>query len=259
MQIYHQPHNSVGNHSYNLYFYDDIEYSPHFHRNYEIIFVLEGEMLCTVNGMAQLMKKGDFAVCLSNQVHSMHTEMHSRVWIGVFSEDFIYEFKKHMQGRHGEGFCFCCAPNITEYLCQNLIKAELSDVFMIKSCLYALCSEYLRQIPTVCGSDRQQVLMGDIVEYIEENYKKNISLRSLAESLGYEYCYFSRFFNKIFAMSFSDYLATYRFNQACAMLTETDASITQVAYESGFQSIRSFNHIFKKLSGMSPYEYRGNK
>ena len=57
-------------------------------------------------------------------------------------------------------------------------------------------------------------------------------------------------------MNFTDYINVYRFNAACAMLTETDMSMTDIAYESGFQSIRSFNSIFKKLSGVTPREYR---
>ena len=59
-------------------------------------------------------------------------------------------------------------------------------------------------------------------------------------------------------MSFNDYVNTYRFNTASEMLITTDASITEIAYESGFQSIRSFNNTFKKLSGLSPSEYRKN-
>ena len=85
---------------------------------------------------------------------------------------------------------------------------------------------------------------------------KGMTLAEIAESLGYEYCYFSRIFNKLFLMNFTDYINIYRFNAACAMLTETDMSVTDIAYESGFQSIRSFNNIFKSLSGVSPREYR---
>ena len=143
-----------------------------------------------------------------------------------------------------------------EYLLQNFIKRELHDVFLIKACLYALCSEYLSQIRLTEPAEKKANLMSEVVEYIEENYKKNITLAVMAESLGYEYCYFSRIFNKLFAMNFTDYINVYRFNAACAMLTETDMSMTDIAYESGFQSIRSFNSIFKKLSGVTPREYR---
>ena len=98
--------------------------------------------------------------------------------------------------------------------------------------------------------------MSKIVEYVEKNHRKNISLANTAKIFGYDYFYFSKIFNSIFLMSFNDYLNTYRFNDACQMLIETDMTITEIASESGFKSIRNFNHVFKKLSGASPQEYR---
>ena len=256
MPIFHQPHNSIGNHSYNVYIYDKINYDMHFHKNYEVIYVMSGRAVCCVNNKTQIIEEGDFAFCLSNEIHSVKGIDEVKIWIGVFSEDFIHEFKKYHRGRTGVDFSFKCPESLMRYLSDNLIKAELSDVFVIKSCLYALCSEYLRQIPMVESSSKQTALMGDIVEYIEKNYKKTLSLASMAEALGYEYCYFSKVFHRLFSMNFNDYINIYRFNEACAMLNETDMTVTEVSYESGFQSIRSFNNTFKRLAGVSPSEYR---
>lgn len=256
MPIYHQTGNSIGNHSYNVFIYDKINYELHFHKNYEIIYVIEGSAICCINRKTRTIRKGDFAFCLSNEVHSIKSEGKAKIWIGVFSEDFIHEFKKYQKNREGEDFVFRCPESLMNYLTENLIKSELCDVFVIKSCLYALCSEYLKQIPLVEREDKQAEIMSDVVEYVEQNYKNTPSLSELAERLGYEYCYFSKIFNRMFSMSFNEYLNTYRFNEACAMLTITDMPITDVAYESGFKSIRSFNNTFKKLAGISPSEYR---
>ena len=179
-----------------------------------------------------------------------------KFWIGVFSEDFIHEFKKQRVGKVGSHFVFRCSEDIMRYLSENLIKDKLPDVFMIKSCLYALCSEYLRQISLEKSDDKHSALMGRMVEYVEQNYKKNISLSDMAQALGYEYFYFSKIFHRIFSMSFNDYMNIYRFNEACAMLIESEMPITRISSESGFKSIRSFNHVFKRLSGVSPREYR---
>ena len=48
----------------------------------------------------------------------------------------------------------------------------------------------------------------------------------------------------------------FRFKRACALLADTELPITQVSYESGFRSVRSFNEIFKRLAGISPSAYR---
>ncbi len=256
MLIFHQPENSIGNHSYNAYFYDEIDFGFHFHKNFEIIYVISGNAICSVNNQKKIIEQGEFVLCLPNEVHSIKSIDNAKVWVGVFSEDFIHEFAKHIKGKRGADFSFRCSESVMRYLAENFIKEELSDIFAIKSCLYALCGEYLRQIPLVENIEKQSSIMPCVIDYVENNYKKPISLATLAESLGYDYCYFSRIFNRFFSMSFSDYLNIYRFNEARNMLTETDISITAIAYESGFQSVRSFNNTFKKLSGISPSEWR---
>ena len=127
---------------------------------------------------------------------------------------------------------------------------------MIKSCLYAVCSEYVRQISLQENEGKKSELISRIVDFVEKNYKSNVTLSMLSDALGYEYCYFSKIFSRLFSMTFNDYLNVYRFNEACSMLIKTDMPITDISFESGFQSIRSFNNTFKKLSGISPYAYR---
>lgn len=256
MPAFHQSQNSMGNHTYNVYIYDKVNFDPHFHKNYEIVYVISGQAIYSVNGKTKTLEQGDFAFCLSNEIHTINSIGESRIWIGVFSGDFIHEFTKYQRGRTGADFSFRCSEGLMRFLSDNLIKTELSDVFVIKSCLYALCSEYLKQIPLEESNDNKATIMGAIVEYVEKNYKKPISLATLAETLGYEYCYFSKIFNRLFSMRFSDYINIYRFNEACTMLTESTLSITEVLYESGFQSARSFNNTFKRLSGVSPRRWR---
>ena len=259
MPAFHQPSNSLGNHSYNVFLYDNIDYGLHFHKNYELIYVIKGAALCSVNNKTKQLTQGDFAFCLSNEVHSIKSLGEAKIWIGVFSEDFIHEFRKCQAGKTGSDFVFRCSDVLMNYLEKNFIKSELSDAFMIKSCLYAICSEYLSKIPLQENKSKKAALMNRVIDHIENNYKNTLTLSSVAANLGYEYSYFSKIFNSLFSMKFNDYLNLYRFNEACAMLSKTDMPIIEVSYESGFQSLRSFNHIFKKISGMSPREYRNNK
>lgn len=257
MPIFHQPHNSMGNHSYNVFIYQNANWNLHFHKNYEIIYVIDGKATCSINHKKEIICEGDFAFCLSNEVHSIKSIGESKIWIGVFSGDFINEFDQYQKNKEGKHFIFRCPEKLLSYLKENLLKKECcSNVFVIKACLYALCGEYLKQIPLTEKKEKQTETINCIVDYIEKNYKDRPSLSELAKKLGYDYCYFSKLFNRIFSMSFSEYLNIYRFNEACAILVTTDTPITAVAYESGFNSIRSFNNTFKKLAGISPSEYR---
>ena len=256
MRIFHQTHNSQGNYNYNIYIYDDINYTHHFHRNLEITYVMQGKAVCSVNDRQQIVEEGEFAICLSNEIHSVRTLEDSRIWIGVFSEDFVHEFKKRLGNRTGTDFKFRCSGSVHRFVTENLIKEKVEDVLLIKSCLYAICHEYLAQITLTERDSRRGVLMADIVEYIESNYKKPITLKDISAELGYDYCYLSKAFNKLFSMPFSSYLNTFRTDHALQLLAATNLSVTEIALESGFQSIRSFNNVFKAHTGMTPVEYR---
>lgn len=256
MKIFHQPHNSQSNYNYNIFTYDSVDYTHHFHKNYEIAYVISGKALFSVNGRLQTLKEGDFALCLSNEIHSVKTLENSRIWVGVFSEDFVHEFKKRIEGKTGKDFRFRCGDAVNSFLTKNLINGKNDDILLLKSCLYALTSEFLRQVELIPRDNRRGNLMSEIAAYIAENYRKNISLKSLATHLGYDYCYLSKAFNDMFSMSFTDYLSTFRIDHALSLLTNTSLTITEIAFESGFQSIRGFNYSFKKQTGISPAEFR---
>ena len=127
---------------------------------------------------------------------------------------------------------------------------------MLKACLYAVCSEYLRQVELKELTGKRSVLSRAIIEYITVHYRDKITLADLARELGYNYDYLSKCFRSMFNQSFAEILNSYRLDAAVEMLVETDMDITQIAFESGFQSIRSFNEFFKSQLGMTPSKYR---
>ena len=82
------------------------------------------------------------------------------------------------------------------------------------------------------------------------------TLSDAVERVGMNYSYISRNFKKLVGMSFNDYVNLMRLNQACYLLKNTDRSITDCGYESGFRSIHTFNRNFKERYGISPQQYR---
>jgi AraC-like DNA-binding protein len=126
----------------------------------------------------------------------------------------------------------------------------------MKSCLYLICEEYIKQIPLVDKRQSEVKIMPILADYIKEHHAKNITLTDIAKKLGYDYNYMSRYFKKVFNMTFSDFVNIYRLETAIKLLEETNKSITDIVYESGFQSIRTFNSFFKNKMGMSPTQYK---
>ena len=82
--IFHQPWNSVRAKNYNSRIYSEDIWDFHFHKNFELIYVWEGELLLTVNGKSEKMSTGNYALILPNQIHAFDNISDSKAWVAVF-------------------------------------------------------------------------------------------------------------------------------------------------------------------------------
>jgi len=80
----------------------------------------------------------------------------------------------------------------------------------------------------------------------------------LSERLGVGEHLLSKIINLEFKKSFSDLANDYRVKDAKEMLSKTDTPITSISYDVGFNSIASFNRVFKNLTGKSPTQFRND-
>lgn len=95
-----------------------------------------------------------------------------------------------------------------------------------------------------------------VLEYIEKQYKNEITLSDLANVAVMNPRYFCRIFKQITALSPMDYVIYYRIEQACKLLSTTNLSILDIALECGFNDCSYFIRTFKKRKGMTPNHYR---
>ena len=254
--IFHQPENSMTNYRFNAVTYTDTVWDFHFHKNMELIWVLEGAVNCTVGGSSHRLQKGDAGLCLPYDIHKYVPEADTVYWVLVFSEDFVHAFAQQTAEKTGDGFVFHLTPATEAYLRARLLENATPSVFTLKSCLYGVCEDYLAEIRLVEKNKSKEETVSAIVDYIQKNYTLQISLRDIANVLGYDYNYMSRCFKNIFGMTFTDFINIDRLEAAIRLLRETEKSITEVAFESGFQSVRSFHSFFRKAMDISPAKYR---
>ena len=126
--------------------------------------------------------------------------------------------------------------------------------------LYALLGRhYLQKTTPAVPPKRLSVdseLMNSAMTYISQNYMKELTLEEVASFAGFSKYYFSRVFKEFAGVSFSDYLTVRRLNASANLLTHTDLPIREVAKESGFGSVGSFNRIFREQKHCTPTQYR---
>ena len=266
---FHQTINSVGESIFNIHTFSDYIHNLHFHKSFEIACVTEAEKpaLCTVGKHSYSMKKNDFVMILPYEIHSFVIPKECKLWIIVFSADHAKKFSKIMSDKRGESPFFRCTDETLTFVRNQLIdkiseRSEIpTDAFemTVKSCLYAMCHDYLEETRLIDKGKGYDSITGDILEYISKHFDEDISLKGVAEELKYNYQYLSRIFNRTMGVNFKTLVNHYRFDYAKQMLTETDRGISDIAFESGFQSIRTFNRICFEISGKTPNAIRNRK
>ena len=96
----------------------------------------------------------------------------------------------------------------------------------------------------------------NICNYITEHCSENINMEELANLAGFSKFHFSRLFKQFSGMSCYEYLLQKRVALAEQLLIQPDISITEAAMLSGFNSLSTFNRVFKSHKNCTPSEYK---
>jgi two-component system, response regulator YesN len=122
--------------------------------------------------------------------------------------------------------------------------------------LAAVLPDLLEELREETGS-RADALALRSRSYIERNYMRSeLSLEEAASEMGVSASHLSRVMKRETGKSFIEYLAAYRVARAMAMIADPAMKMLEVAQSSGFASQHYFSRVFKRVSGISPSEYR---
>lgn len=118
--------------------------------------------------------------------------------------------------------------------------------------LYSQGAEYRKQ-----NSHKHSVqIFNDITDYIGYHACENLRVSEVADYFGYNEKYLSTFFKKQAGISLKQFMMQAKMDVAKAELTDTNHSISQIAYNVGFNDTHNFTNCFKKVTGLSPSAYR---
>ncbi len=95
-----------------------------------------------------------------------------------------------------------------------------------------------------------------VMEFINHNFQKNITLAEVAKMVNMTEMSFSRFFKTRTGITFMDTLLECRIGNASRYLIDTTQSVSEIAYNCGFNNISNFNRLFKKRKGCTPKKFR---
>ena len=246
------------------YYAKDVKFVPHLHREMEFIFVTEGSLDVTVNNCTRNLKAGEMCLIPGSHVHSYWNPEPNRAYLVVFDPHCFPDFYKHFRKRRiVTGFLPSAGKDEVYIECFRHIVEELKpDGSELIGYGYTnvLLGELLKHLRFTEDRDSgaTQGLLQEAFAVLEEHFDEDISLSWLAEKLGTSQFYLSKLFNKKIGCGFNQYLKLLRIQKAERLL-RGDKSVLEIAYECGFNNMRTFHRAFKEVHNMPPREWRRQK
>ncbi|MBR6402229.1 MAG: helix-turn-helix transcriptional regulator [Eubacterium sp.] len=254
-------------------------YHMHWHSYGEILIVGPGKTnVYKVNQNTYNLSEGDFVLVWPMEMHAILDADREKSLVIQFSNAFVnslLDLQRIMHFyRNLHVICVNTHPDLTKKL--HDIAKRMSDCYFankpdreLRCCMllmeFMLTLDEHREefVPEISAGNRgkytddvmRRLIM--VTDYIKNNLTSDdLSQGAMAEMAGISRDYFSRIFKNFTGMNYSKWLNMIRLEKATELLSQKDMTLTEVAMLSGFQSIPSFNRVFRDEKGMAPGEYR---
>ncbi len=259
--------------------YQERSYQPHWHSYGEIILAGPGKPnTYMVNRNTVELTEGDFLLVWPMEVHAIIDADRRESLVIQFSSAFIntlFDLRRIMHFyRNLHVLQAGSHPRLTarlrplaERMKEIYLAAgpdrELRCCILLMEFMLALDGHREEFAPELAGRDSRSYSdsvmrrMIMVTDYIKNNLTADdLSQGAMAKMAGISRDYFSRIFRDITGTNYSRWLNTIRLERATELLADNRMTLTEIAMSSGFQSISSFNRVFRAEKGMSPSEYR---
>ena len=234
---------------------------PHLHQTLELVYVKKGSLELGVGLELFHMEEGDIGLVFPDVNHhcQVFSEQYSEVLyiniptrtLGTYEELLKRKAPVYPVIKYGE------LPSEIYPAIQSMKGSVPKNIWIVQAYLQVI---FVRCIPLLTLTEKSQVGSNDLiyqtVSYISANFRKSFLLEDMAKDLGVSKYVLSRVFSKTFHRNFNQYLNDARLGYAKQRLENTNDPITNICLDSGFESQRTFNRVFKEKYMVSPSEYR---
>jgi AraC-like DNA-binding protein len=259
--------------------YKERSYQTHWHSYGEILLVGPGKTnIYSVGKNTYELVQDDLVLVWPMEMHSIVDADRTEALVIQFSNAFInslFDLRRIMHlYRNLHIICVYAHPELAAKL--KDITYKMKDIFFserqdreMRCCMLLMefmltLLEYRKELAPELSDEDSYGYTDDVMrrmiqvtDYIKNNLTADdLSQGAMAEMAGISRDYFSRIFKNATGMNYSKWLNMIRLEKASELLTEDGRTLTEVAMLSGFQSIPSFNRVFREEKGMTPRDYR---
>lgn len=247
---------------HNLYF------KTHFHPQAELIYCTHGQIELIIEEVSYLLQSGDCAIVFPNRPHAYlrrHEDAPSESYLAILPLNYVEDFETELdstvpvhpivKSEH--------LPSIFEHAFLSLYEAfeqKESDIRLYKGFANVLLACLLPQLTLKAAANSYDLaLTPRILNYLSVNLDTPLSLTQTAKAFGISKNTLSNIFTKELHTTYLTYVNNLRLDHARRLLKKTTLSVSAIAFESGFQSERSFYRIFREQMHCTPRQYRERK
>lgn len=257
----------------------EFNYPVHVHPEFELNYIENARGAQRLIGDS-LEEIGDYELCLIGNENLEHAWMNgscdSKDIFEItiqFHKDLFFESMLSKRQFHSVAIMFENAKKGIVYSRETILK--------VRDLLHKLCKneegfhsviDLLNILQTLSEDKNSRILatstfanrddssdsrrIQKVIDYLHENYQKEIHLADVAGHVNMSEVSFSRFMKKRTGKNYIEYLNDLRLGIASRHLIDTTKTVAEISYECGFNNLSNFNRIFKKRKGVTPKEFR---
>ncbi|MBQ9166761.1 MAG: AraC family transcriptional regulator [Oscillospiraceae bacterium] len=252
-------------------------YPLHWHDEFELIYVVNGNGIVTVQHQRYVVHAGDLVLIQPQFVHSI--EQHDRDKMEYYNILFHFSlldngpgdpcYEKYLKPLHdrtklveihldsAHGLNLLLMPYV-----QKLIDTykQPSCELIVKSQLFGLLHHLSQHSRETGNLDRSlqstYERLKNVLSFVHTHYAEPISIAEGAAVCGFSESHFRKLFRELTGASFTQYIKSYRLEKAAVLLLETSMSVTEIADQVGFHNYSYFSRAFAQVYQVSPLTYR---
>ena len=242
-------------------------FPSHWHDFFEFEIVTSGTYRHTISEKTYTVNRGCAWIMTSLDYHKVEcTDDASLINISFTSEAISGELSDFLSSTPGGFLCEFDEDeaNLIISLCTQAQKELQNKSNLWKQAVSGLIENILIRTIRKSGENNSQSqaspprLLQSVISHINKNYKDDISIAVTSRKFAISPGRLGLIFSKNFGISYNEYVNRVRLRHACNLLSSTDLTAKQIAFDCGYSSVEYFFYVFKKELKTTPGEYRNS-
>ncbi|MBR3890458.1 MAG: helix-turn-helix domain-containing protein [Bacilli bacterium] len=230
--------------------------NPHFHRSYELLYIVKGILQAEIGDKSFIAEPGDFVFVNKYYTHAYKSIDGYEKYVMIIPPYICNDFESIFKDKTLPPLLADKEFNKSLYPILKSMKDKFNQNTSLvkKGYVNVIIGELLNHYKLIHIKKNNNIeLLMNILDYIDQNYKKDLDLEIISMEMGYSKYYVSRLFNTFIGQNINNYLNMVRVEHAYTMINSDDKkNISEIALMCGFNSLPTFYRCYKKVYGIHP-------